>query len=45
MVAIATPLGYQRGHEICNLWPLIAKTQRSINFKLGRYTQQVILVT
>jgi len=45
MVAIATPVAWQRGHEICNSWPHISETQRSINFKIGTYVQHELSVT
>jgi len=45
MVAMATPVAYQRGHEICNLWPHISKIIRSIHSKLGACIEQELPVT
>jgi len=44
-VAMATLVFNQQGDEICILWSNISKTQRPINFKIGTYLQDVVLVT
>jgi len=44
-VAVATLVSEQQGDEICILWSNISKTQRLINFKIGTYLQDVVLVT
>jgi len=44
-VAMATLVAYQPGHEVCNLWSNISKTQRPINLKIGTYLQDVVQVT
>jgi len=37
LVAMATTVAEQRGHDLCILWPHISQTKMSINVIMRRY--------